>query len=138
MIKTHSITKEFVVIDASKRATLETADAGLYGRLGANYAGFKACELISCHQFASDWDTWEIHPHGDEVVILLAGQVTFVLQLDGGETSVSLQEEGDYVVVPKDVWHTARTSTQSKLLFITPGEGTQNKGFDAIADETLA
>jgi len=76
--------------------------------------------------FNEDWPSWEIHPKWDEVVILLPGKVTFVLQNENGESSVSLTEEGSYIMIPKGVWHTARTNSKSKMLFITPGEGTLN------------
>ena len=32
-----------------------------------------------------------------------------------------------HVVVPKGTWHTARTSVPTKMLFVTPGQGTENK-----------
>jgi mannose-6-phosphate isomerase-like protein (cupin superfamily) len=68
-----------------------------------------------------------MHPNGDEIVILLSGNVTFVLQLDSGEKRISLFESGSFALVPKSVWHTAKTNEKTKLLFITPGEGTQNR-----------
>jgi hypothetical protein len=38
-----------------------------------------------------------------------------------------LRDAGSYVVVPKGVWHTARTSVATRMLFVTPGEGTENR-----------
>ena len=38
-----------------------------------------------------------------------------------------LRDPGSYVVVPKGTWHTARTSVPTRMLFMTPGEGTENK-----------
>ena len=35
--------------------------------------------------------------------------------------------DGSYIIVPKGIWHTAKTTIKSKILFITPGEGTLNK-----------
>ena len=122
-----SIDELFVVIDSDKNVHLEIADAELYSRLEANYSGFKGCELISCHSFEKDWDSWENHPHGDEVVLLLKGNVTFLLQLDDGQRSIVLGQMGDYTIVPKNTWHTAKVHSPSKVLFITPGEGTMLK-----------
>lgn len=122
-----SIDKDFVVLSPEKEATVEPFDPGLYQRLDRNYDNFRGHELISCHEFSQDWGMWEVHPNGDEIVILLKGEVTFVLQLDEGEKSVCLDREGAYVIVPRNVWHTARTTVASKLLFITPGEGTQHR-----------
>lgn len=128
MTSPHSIEKQFVVISPDKVASVERADATLYERLDANYSDFVGHELVSCYEFDSDWPSWEVHPHGDEVVLLLSGDVTFVLQTDSGEHCVNLNKQGQYVLVPRGVWHTARTNTASKLLFVTPGQGTQHKG----------
>lgn len=126
-IKTHSINQDFIVLSPDKSATIEAADAGLYHRLTRDYQDFKGHELISCHEFNEDWSSWEKHPNGDEVVILLSGEVTLVLQTEDGRESVQLKEQGGYVVVPKNVWHTALTRVETKLLFITPGQGTDHK-----------
>ncbi|MBY0416816.1 MAG: cupin domain-containing protein [Pararheinheimera sp.] len=122
-----TIAQAYVVLNADKKASIEVVDADLYQRLDANYAGFQGCELISCFEFEHDWSSWEMHPEGDETVILLSGQVTFVLQQEAGEVLVLLEQPGDFVVVPKNIWHTARTEIKTKLLFVTPGEGTQHK-----------
>ena len=108
-ISKYNIEDNFVVLDANKNATIEINDSALYERLGNNYLGFKNCELISCHEFSQDWDTWEIHPNGDEVVILLHGQVKFVFE-DNSE--IELTEIGEYVIVPKNIWHTAKTDAK--------------------------
>ena len=102
-------------------------DATLYERLNQRYGDFKGHELISCHEFTEDWSTWEIHPHGDEIVMLLSGEITLVLQLDTGEQIINLDKEGEYLIVPKNVWHTARIKKMAKMLFITPGQETNNK-----------
>lgn len=121
-----SIQNEFVVISPDKRATVEPNDAALYERLDRQYNGFRGHGLVSCHEFDENWPTWEIHPRGDEVVLLLSGRVTLVLRLEEGDRFVDLEEEGSYVIVPRNVWHTARTNVATRMLFITPGEGTQN------------
>ncbi len=122
-----NIQNEFVVLDHEKNATVELCDSSLYERIGQNYGEFIGHELISCHEFSEDWPSWEIHPHGDEVVILLSGKATLVLDLGNEQQQIELSEQGDYVLVPRDTWHTAKIKAQSKLLFITPGQGTLNK-----------
>lgn len=118
---------DFVVLSPDKKATIEHSDSGLYERLDEKYGGFAGHELISCHEFTTDWPSWEVHPHGDEIVILLSGSTTFQLQLESDITTVDLSEQGQYVVVPQGVWHTAKTREFAKLLFITPGQNTQNR-----------
>jgi len=74
-----------------------------------------------------DWSSWEIHPHGDEVVILLSGKATFILQLEEGNKSIELNKRGMFAIVPKNVWHTAKTNVETEILFITPGQGTKHR-----------
>lgn len=128
MIKSsQSITKDFVVLSPDKHATIERCDSGLYERLDKDYGGFKGHDLISCYEFDDDWSSWERHPHGDEVVVLLSGAATFVLQCEDGVKSLHLEQEGAYVIIPKNVWHTVQTGVKTKILFVTPGEGTEHK-----------
>lgn len=98
----------------------------LYQSLNDNYAGFKNHALIACHDFTADWNEWEQHPLGDEIVVLLSGKATMVLLVNGTEEAAELTEPGSYVVVPSAVWHTAKIDVPTKMLFITPGEGTKN------------
>ena len=121
------IANQFVVLDAAQNAHPENPDAELYARLDQNYAQFKNCALISSHTFSEDWTSWEMHPEGDEIVLLLSGATEFVLQLPEGEKYLPLNQTGQFAIVPKGVWHTARTSETATVLFITPGEGTRHK-----------
>lgn len=129
-IKSSNISDEFVVISPEKTAFREPFTPTLFQELDDRYSGFKGHELVSSFEFDTDWRTWEMHPAGDEVVILLSGAATFVLEVNGGHQSVTLETPGSYVVVPRGIWHTARTSQPTRMLFITPGEGTRNRSMD--------
>ncbi len=72
------------------------------------------------------WDSWERHPAGEEVVVLLSGRVDLVQELDGAEHVVELRP-GQAVINPPGVWHTARVHEPGVGLFITPGRGTEAK-----------
>jgi mannose-6-phosphate isomerase-like protein (cupin superfamily) len=74
------------------------------------------------------WDSWERHPAGDEVVVLLSGRVDLVQDLDGAEHVVELRP-GQAVINPAGVWHTARVHEPGVALFVTPGRGTEAKPF---------
>src|SRR6056297_1207838 len=65
-------------------------------------------------------------PSGDEVIIVLDGVVTFLRRQRGEEDPANLSKQGICVAVPRGVWHRARVSKQSKVLFIRPGEGAQH------------
>lgn len=104
------------------------ADDTFWERLGAGDLGsFRGEYLVSCHAFDSGWPIWEMHPNGDEIVCLISGQVTFVLENGAGSEEVVLKDAGAFLVVPRGTWHTARTSTPTRLLFITAGEATQHR-----------
>ncbi len=72
------------------------------------------------------WDSWERHPAGEEVVFLISGRVDVVQDIGGAEHVVELRP-GDAMVNPTGVWHTARVHEPGLALFITPGEGTENR-----------
>ncbi len=103
-------------------------DATFWQRLTSGQLGdFHHERLVACGNFEADWPMWEMHPNGDEMVCLLSGSVTFLLEETQGTREVVLSESGTYVLVPKGIWHTARTHGPCRMLFITPGEGTQHR-----------
>ena len=83
--------------------------------------------LMSAFTFAESWSVWERHPAGTELVMLLSGTATVVLEEQGHERSIELKEVGAYVLVPPNVWHTAKTSVPTKMLFLTSGAGTEHR-----------
>ena len=118
--------EHFVVLDRDFSAeTIEVTDT-LYAELDEKYDGFSGRVLVSRYSFASDWPTWEVHPAGDEFVYLLEGEADMILALPGGDETVRVREPGDFVIVPRGVWHTAKTNTATTMLFVTPGQGTIN------------
>ncbi len=72
------------------------------------------------------WDTWERHPAGDEVVVLLSGRVDVVQEVEGTQRVVELRA-GEAMVNPRNVWHTALVHEPGEALFITPGTGTEHR-----------
>ncbi|MEO8738161.1 MAG: cupin [Casimicrobiaceae bacterium] len=117
----------FVVIEHQHAAIPVAVTPSIFEELDARFDNFKGRLLVSSFSFNADWSSWEAHPTGDEIVCLLSGYVMMVLDRDGVEEVVHLRDPGSFVIVPKGTWHTARTSTPTKLLFVTPGEGTRNK-----------
>jgi len=95
--------------------------------LESKFGDFKGKRLVSHFTFDQDWDTWEMHPAGEEFVYLLSGHVDLILEQDGIKNSVQLSTPGSYVLIPRGTWHTAKVYTPSSMMFITPGEGTQNR-----------
>ncbi len=82
--------------------------------------------LVGVFRYERDWDSWEVHPAGDEIVVLLSGAADLVLDAPGGQRIVALRDH-DACIVPRGVWHTANVLSPAEALHITRGAGTQNR-----------
>lgn len=122
-----NLLKTFVVMAPDCSATGVDVTATIWEELDRRFDHFKGHLLVARFDFEADWPSWEIHPAGDELVVLLSGSADMVLDRDGKHEVASLTQPGSFVIVPKGVWHTGRTSTPTTMLFVTPGEGTANK-----------
>jgi mannose-6-phosphate isomerase-like protein (cupin superfamily) len=87
--------------------------------------------IVSEFECSADWSNWEMHPHADEFVYLLSGAAHMLFEEESSIRSVRLDGRGA-VVVPSGVWHTARVTEPSRMLFITMGAGTVHKPVDKI------
>lgn len=98
--------------------------AGYGERHGADGAEGR---LVSHYRFTEDWDSWEMHPAGDEVVLCLEGSIVVHQQMaDGTEATVTLGP-GEYAINPPGCWHTADIAGAATCLFITAGLGTEHR-----------
>lgn len=122
----------FVVLDGALAATPVPVTPALYGELDARFGGFAGCLLVAEYAFTADWPTWERHPAGDELLVLLAGAAELRLWRDGREEAVPFATPGTALVIPRDTWHTAKVAGSCRILFITPGEGTENRSEPAL------
>ena len=73
-----------------------------------------------------DWDHWERHPAGEEILTLLSGEMKLVLDLEGGEQRTVLKA-GETFIVPRGIWHRALVKEAGRLKFLTPGAGTEHR-----------
>jgi mannose-6-phosphate isomerase-like protein (cupin superfamily) len=87
----------------------------------------KEGRLVSMHSFSGNWDSWEMHPHGSEVVVCLAGTMTLHQELTDGSRRLVVLGPGQCAVNPPGVWHTADVDGPVTALFITAGMGTQHR-----------
>lgn len=120
------IANTFVALDDSSGARPLPVDEDFWPSLMAGRLGH-VTRLVSSFSFDGNWQTWERHPAGEEFVCLLEGEVELILEQEGIENSVFLTTPGEFVLVPSNTWHTARVKKPSKMFFITPGEGTENR-----------
>ena len=62
----------------------------------------------------------EMHPDGDEVLVMASGCIDVVLELPDGTRTVRVGP-GQALVVPRGIWHLIRCVEPGELLNITPG-----------------
>ncbi len=117
----------FVVLDKNFNANVVPVTPELYEHIDEEYKDFAGHLLLSSYTFTEDWPTWEVHPAGDEFVVLVSGDVELVLALEDGDDVTRMNEPGTFVIVPRNTWHTARVHSPAVMLFVTPGEGTENR-----------
>lgn len=86
--------------------------------------------LVMINDSRGTWSSWERHPAGDEVVVVLSGRVTIIQELDGGTRPAELGP-GQAIINPAGVWHTCDVHEPGRALYITPGEGTEHRPRDA-------
>ncbi len=82
--------------------------------------------LVATYEIDRDGQTWELHPAGDELLTMLAGEMDVVFERPGDEVTVSLRA-GDSCLVPKGMWHRQVVRQAGRYLGITYGKGTQHR-----------
>jgi mannose-6-phosphate isomerase-like protein (cupin superfamily) len=75
--------------------------------------------LVSVFTYETSWDYQERHPDGDELVLVLEGEVELLLDTGAGDTPVHL-DRGSACVIPAGAWHRAAVHAPTTMLFVTP------------------
>jgi mannose-6-phosphate isomerase-like protein (cupin superfamily) len=83
--------------------------------------------LLGCTKQTSDWPHWEMHPAGDEILILISGAFDLQVERADGMVETIEMRAGKTCVVPKGLWHRGLAREPGNLVFITPGQGTQHR-----------
>jgi len=82
--------------------------------------------LVQIFDFAESWTSWEMHPHGEELVVCVSGSFTLIQERDGQTHSIDLAS-GEAAINPVGVWHTADARGPASALFVTSGLGTEHR-----------
>jgi mannose-6-phosphate isomerase-like protein (cupin superfamily) len=82
--------------------------------------------LTAVYRLEHNTANWEMHPAGDELLVVLSGAVDVVLEDDGSNRIVELRE-GRCCVVPRGTWHRQVVRSPGRELAITYGKGTQHR-----------
>lgn len=133
MVTTHTgfdLSRTYVHLGLGSRAT-PVPDFEWTPEFLARYAAEHGADgaegrLVMIGSGDSSWTSWERHPAGEELVVVIAGRMTLVQELDGVEHRLDLTE-GQAAVNPRNVWHTADITESCRTLFITPGQGTEHR-----------
>lgn len=65
---------------------------------------------------------WEMHPDCDELLHIIEGKVELeILPKGSGASSVSILNQGTFIVVPKGCWHRQKILERTKEYYVTPG-----------------
>jgi quercetin dioxygenase-like cupin family protein len=83
--------------------------------------------LVSMHTFYASWETWEMHPHGSEVVLCTSGSMVLHQEDSDGARSAVTLGPGQYAVNTPGTWHTADVEHEATAVFITAGLNTQHR-----------
>ncbi len=103
-----------------------TGDPAWYGAYGERHADDGAeGRIVSMFTFTEPWDTWEVHPHGHEVVLCTAGTMTLHQEHADGSTATVTLRPGEYAINEPGTWHTADVDGEATAVFITAGQGTE-------------
>lgn len=112
------------------KALVQPAFTGIewYPAYGARHESDGAeGRLVTIYRFTENWDSWEMHPAGDEVVICTSGLMTLHQQHADGTTATVNIGPGEYIINPPGCWHTADIAGETTALFITAGQGTEHR-----------
>lgn len=126
----HRLADSFIHLGLGVVAVPQPAFDGLewYEAYGQRHcADGREGRLVSEYAFSENWDSWEMHPAGDEVVICIAGAMVLHQEFPDGRCESVRIEVGEYVINPPGVWHTADVEGEAQAIFITAGEGTQHR-----------
>lgn len=127
----HTLSSEFIHLGLGASAIAQPAFTGMdwYDAYGARYDEKDGDEqrLVSMYTFTKSWESWEIHPLGEEVVLCVSGEMTLHQEHADGSTATVTIGPGDYIINPRGTWHTADVKGATTAVFITAGMGTQHR-----------
>lgn len=83
--------------------------------------------LVTRGESTGNWDQWERHPEGEELVFLDRGKVDLILEWQSSQEAVRLDADKPLAIVPRGVWHTVDVIESASLTFVTFGKGTQHR-----------
>ena len=130
MAEAKNLAENFIHLGLGATAESEPPFGGMewYQGYGERHASDGAeGRLVSWYTFTENWDVWEMHPKGAEVVLCVEGAMTLHQEHPGGSTDSVTIGKGEYAINPPGTWHTADVDGAATAVFITAGEGTEHR-----------
>jgi len=128
------LTNTYVFLEDGGRApTIEVTETFWRDLMGGNPSSPDAALvaqgegwLTAIYRMERDTPTWEMHPAGDELLVLLSGEIDVVFEGGDGNHIVELRA-GTSCLVPRGTWHKQVVRTPGQELVVTYGKGTRHR-----------
>ncbi|MBK5257106.1 MAG: cupin domain-containing protein [Vicinamibacteria bacterium] len=82
--------------------------------------------LVARYRITEDTPAWEKHPAGDELLFMLSGEMSLIIEQGPKEVTVDLAA-GRAFVVPRGTWHRQVVRSPGEYLGATYGKGTEHR-----------
>jgi mannose-6-phosphate isomerase-like protein (cupin superfamily) len=96
-----------------------TVEPSFWDHTGAAQPELAEGRVLCVADYTETWTGVEVHPVGDELVMLLSGDVDLVLERDSECHTLPLRP-GQAAIVPAGTWHRVVVRGPSRMLFVTP------------------
>lgn len=126
-----SLNTTHVWFDETGTATAQEVTADFWPNLVAG-TGPGGTWLLGGGPRTEDASSWDLHPEGECVVILVTGAMAIVIDEGvAGERVIELRP-GQACLVPRDVWHRQVVHEPSERIFLTAGAGTRMRPVEPV------
>ena len=86
---------------------------------------------------ASDWSPWEMHPDCEELLHVIEGEITLeVLPFEGDDKTRHSIKTGDFITIPRGLWHRQKIRCKTKEYYLTPGKTLHSHEADPRINQT--
>lgn len=122
---THDLERTYVHLGAGPEVALIGVTPDFWETIGERTA-LQIGRLVTGLSMDSDWAVWEMHPAGDEVIVLTDGSAHVYIDGGGAVTEFDVTAP-EFFVVPTGAWHTMDARGPARMIVVTWGEGTQHR-----------
>ncbi|MGH6971839.1 MAG: cupin domain-containing protein, partial [Caulobacteraceae bacterium] len=89
------------------KGVVESADGGPAFWAGVGEKSVAGDTMVIVDADKGDWARWEMHPRGDEILVILEGTPVIFLEHADGRLERRATRPGETLIVPRGSWHRA-------------------------------